>query len=75
MVKICSKDQARELACALTGCGLAIVLVLAVIFVSGLTVKLMERPKLQSNCPRLIETWKANGLPKHIQIKCKEFLT
>jgi hypothetical protein len=35
---------------------LAIFLVLAVIAVSALTVQLLEKPKLQSQCPGLIET-------------------
>ena len=52
----------------------AMLLVLAVIIVSGLTVTMLERPKLQSNCPSLIESYKITGVPKHIQIKCKEFL-
>jgi hypothetical protein len=52
----------------------AMLLVLAVIIVSGLTVTMLERPKLQSNCPSLIESYKITGVPKHIQIKRKEFL-
>jgi len=60
---------------ALANLALAIFLVLAVIAVSALTVQLLEKPKLQSQCPGLIETWKPHGLPAHIQIKCKEFLT
>jgi hypothetical protein len=59
---------------ALVNCALAIVLVLAVIAVSGLTVTMLEKPKLQSQCPALIESYKITGVPKHIQIKCKEFL-
>jgi hypothetical protein len=54
---------------------MSILMVLAVIAVSGLTVKLMEKPKLQSHCPGLIETWKGHDIPAHIAIKCKEFLT
>ncbi len=53
---------------------LSILLVLAVIAVSALTVHLLEKPKLQSNCPALIETYQSTGVPAHIQIKCREFL-
>ena len=59
---------------ALANLALAIFLVLAVIAVSGLTVQLLEKPKLQSNCPGLIESYKITGVPAHIQIKCKDFL-
>jgi hypothetical protein len=52
----------------------AMLMVMAVIAVSGLTVQLLEKPKLQSNCPGLIESYKITGVPKHIQIKCKEYL-
>jgi hypothetical protein len=52
----------------------AVFLGLAVIAVSALTVHLLEKPKLQSNCPGLIESYKVTGVPAHIQIKCKDFL-
>jgi len=52
----------------------AVVLGLAVIAVSALTVHLLEKPKLQSNCPSLIEHYKSTGIPAHITIKCKEYL-
>jgi hypothetical protein len=53
----------------------AVFLGLAVIAVSALTVHLLEKPKLQSNCPSLIEHYKSTGVPAHITIKCREFLT
>ena len=53
---------------------LSILMVLAVIAVSALTVQLLEKPKLQSNCPGLIESYKVTGVPAHIAIKCKDFL-
>ena len=59
---------------ALVNCALAILLVLAVIAVSGLTVQLLEKPKLQSQCPSLIDTWRAHGVPAHIATKCREYL-
>ena len=52
----------------------AAALVWSVIAVSGLTVTLLEKPKLQSQCPSLIATWQAHGLPAHLEIKCREFL-
>ena len=61
----------RHLMRALANLALAIFLVMSVIAVSGLTVQLLEKPKLQSNCPGLIESYKITGVPKHIQIKCK----
>ena len=69
------RHQMHHLMRALIYLILSILMVLAVIAVSALTVQLLEKPKLQSNCPGLIETWQAHGLPAHIQIKCKEFLT
>lgn len=59
---------------ALADCALAIFLVLSMIAVSGLTVTLLEKPKLQSQCPSLIDTWRAHGVPEHIAIKCREYL-
>ena len=59
---------------ALANLALAIFLVLAVIAVSALTVQLLEKPKLKSQCPGLIETWQAHGLPAHLEIKCREYL-
>ncbi len=60
---------------ALIGSALAILLLFfAVIAVSGLTVKLMDRQKLQSQCPALIETYQSTGVPAHLTIKCREFL-
>jgi hypothetical protein len=59
---------------ALANLALAIFLVLSVIAVSGLTVQMLEKPKLQSNCPGLIETYQATGVPVHIQIKCGAYL-
>jgi hypothetical protein len=50
----------------------AVVLGLAVIAVSAFTVHLLEKPKLQSNCPSLIEHYKSTGVPAHIQIKCRK---
>jgi hypothetical protein len=41
----------------------AVVLAWSVIAVSGLTVKLLEKPKVPSQCPGLIATWQAVGLP------------
>jgi len=52
----------------------AVFLGLTVIAVSALTVYLLEKPKLQSNCPSLIEHHKSTGIPAHITIKCKEYL-
>ena len=68
-------DNRRHLVRAMVYLAMSILMVLAVIAVSGLTVKLMEKPKLQSHCPGLIETWKGHDIPAHIAIKCKEFLT
>ncbi len=62
----------KQLTKACSDCALAILLVLAVIAVSGLTVQLLEKPKLQSQCPSLIDTWRAHGVPAHITIKCRE---
>jgi len=54
---------------------LAILLVLAVIAVSAITVQLLEKPKLRSTCPALIAKHQSTGVPAHITIKCREFLT
>jgi hypothetical protein len=40
-----------------------------------LVAKLLDRPSTPSQCPALVKEWQAVGVPKHIQIKCKEFLT
>jgi hypothetical protein len=53
---------------------LSVFTVIAVIAVSALTVQLLEKPKLQSQCPGLIESYKVTGVPAHIAIKCKDFL-
>lgn len=55
---------------------LSILMVLAVIAVSGLTVILLDRqPKPKpSPCPELIEKHQLTGVPAHIKIKCREFL-
>jgi hypothetical protein len=44
--------------------------------ISGVTVMLLDhQPKPPpSKCPALIEQHKATGVPKHIQIKCGEYL-
>jgi hypothetical protein len=68
------RHYTHHLTRALVNCAIAIGLVLAVIAVSALTVHLLEKPKLQSNCPSLIEHYKSTGVPAHIQIKCKGFL-
>ena len=55
----------------------AMLLTFAVMAVSGLTVMLLDhqtKPK-PSPCPELIEQHRSTGLPAHIQIKCREFLT
>ena len=69
-----ARHHTHHLLRALVNCALAILLVLAVIAVSSLTVQLLEKPKLQSQCPSLIETWQAHGVPAHIAIKCREYL-
>ena len=53
---------------------LAIFIVMSVIAISGLTVIILEKPKLQSNCPSLIEQHQDTGVPAHIQIKCREHI-
>jgi hypothetical protein len=40
-----------------------------------LVAKLLDRPSTPSQCPALVKEWQAVGVPKHIQIKCKEFFT
>ena len=69
------RHQMHHLWRALIYLFLSILMVLAVIAVSALTVQLLEKPKLQSQCPGLIETWKPHGLPAHLKIKCREFLS
>jgi hypothetical protein len=55
----------------------AMLLTFAVMAVSGLTVMLLNhRTKPPpSTCPELIKRHQATGVPAHITIKCKEFLT
>ncbi len=55
----------------------AMLLTFAVMAVSGLTVMLMaHQPKPPpSICPELIKRHQATGVPAHITIKCREFLT
>jgi hypothetical protein len=55
---------------------LGLLLFAVVMGVSALTFHLLDQQKkLQSQCPALVKEWQAVGVPKHIQIKCKEFLT
>lgn len=42
---------------------------------TSLVAKLLDRPSTTSQCPGLVKEWQEIGVPKHIQIKCKEFLT
>jgi hypothetical protein len=54
----------------------AMLLTFGVMAVSGLVVMLLERTKPPpGNCPELIAKHQSTGLPAHIQIKCREFLT
>jgi hypothetical protein len=55
----------------------AMLLTFAVMAVSGVTVMLLvDEPKPPpSICPELIAKHQSTGLPAHIQIKCREFLT
>jgi hypothetical protein len=52
-------------------------LTFGVMAVSGLVVMLLDhQPKPPpSTCPELIAKHQSTGLPAHIQIKCREFLT
>jgi hypothetical protein len=53
----------------------AMLLVVAVTLVSGLTVGLLDRQKAaESQCQALVKEWQAVGVPKHIKIKCGEYL-
>jgi uncharacterized integral membrane protein len=55
----------------------AMLLTFAVMAVSGVTVMLLahQRKPPPSICPELIAKHQATGLPAHLKIKCKEFLT
>jgi hypothetical protein len=55
----------------------AMLLTFAVMAVTGVTVMLLDHQKKPppSNCPDLIAKHQSTGLPAHIQIKCREFLT
>jgi hypothetical protein len=55
----------------------AMLLTFAVMAVSGVTVMLLDhQPKPPpSPCPELIAKHQSTGVPAHIQIKCREFLT
>jgi hypothetical protein len=70
------QHQRRTLMRMLAICMLGGVLFAMVMGVSALTFHLLDQQKkLQSQCPALVKEWQAVGVPKHIQIKCKEFLT
>ncbi len=70
------QNQRRALMRMLTVCMLGFVLFAMVMGVSALTVHLLDQQKkLKSQCPGLVKEWQEIGVPKHIQIKCKEFLT
>jgi hypothetical protein len=54
----------------------AMLLTFGVMAVSGLVVMLLERTKPPpSICPELIAKHQSTGVPAHITIKCREFLT
>jgi hypothetical protein len=54
----------------------AMLLTFAVMAVTGVTVMLLDRTKPPpSTCHELIAKHQSTGLPAHIQIKCREFLT
>jgi hypothetical protein len=52
-------------------------LTFAVVAVSGVTVMLLDHQTKPppSICPELIAKHQATGVPAHLKIKCKEFLT
>lgn len=63
-----------QLLIALARCAAILAGVAVVVGIDRALAKLAEQPSTPSSCPGLIETWRAHGLPAHIQIKCKGYL-
>ena len=59
-----------QLLIALARCAVILAGVAAVIGIDRALTKLAERPGLPSQCPGLIEMYRATGVPAHVAIKC-----